>query len=156
MARVRAVRQNASEVASGARRLVQSVGSPYMGCTGAGTGANLAALFGVACGANADLTPEGAALWLATVSEAASSNVYYYTTTSATTSGWTLNYCNFATYMVLEAPNDGTTELGRTSFGSLPSNNMGNTLKQCHTSDMNYANQSHDVKRNAEMESHAM
>jgi hypothetical protein len=36
------------------------------GCSGAGSGANLIKLFGVACGANADLTPDGAALWLTT------------------------------------------------------------------------------------------
>jgi pimeloyl-ACP methyl ester carboxylesterase len=156
VSRVRGVRSNVTAMASGNGRLVQSVGSPYSGCSGAGTGANLIALFGVACGANSDLTPEGAALWLATVSEAASSNLYRYQTISATTKGWTTNWCNFATYMVLDAPNDGTTELSRTTLGALPSNDMGNTLKQCHTTEMSYMVQTDDVTRNAEMDAAAL
>jgi hypothetical protein len=58
-----------SSNAAAPRRLIQSVGSPYLGCSGAGSAANLIKVFGVACGANSDLTPDGATLWLATVSE---------------------------------------------------------------------------------------
>ena len=52
--------------------------SQYGGCSGAGTGANLIKMFGVACGANSDLTVDGATLWLATVAEAAAKNAFYY------------------------------------------------------------------------------
>lgn len=41
--------------ASGGRK-IQSVGTPYQGCTGAGSAANLIKVFGYGCGENFDLT----------------------------------------------------------------------------------------------------
>jgi hypothetical protein len=45
-------------------RPVQSMGSPYLGVSGAGAALDLGALFGVGCGENFDLTTDGANLWL--------------------------------------------------------------------------------------------
>jgi hypothetical protein len=61
-------RRHALEGARAVRACVRSVSlcTHTQGCSGAGSGANLIKLFGVACGANADLTPDGAALWLTT------------------------------------------------------------------------------------------
>ena len=129
--------------------LVQSVGTPYQGCSGAGTGASLISLFGYGCGANADLTPSGATTWLAaTVSEQCAQHVYYYTT-----KGRSSNSCSWATNLVLYSPNDGTTEL---RYADLPGgNNMGTTGRQCHTTDMNYPPQTADAARNARLNADA-
>jgi hypothetical protein len=135
-------------------RVVQSVGTPYKGCSGAGAGASLIKIFGVGCGSNDDLTPDGAALWLSTISQACAADVYYYTTTYKLKGGsWLGEWCNLATSMVLEAPNDGTTEL---VFADLPGgHNMGNVESECHTTDMVYPPQTDDAKRNVELNANA-
>jgi hypothetical protein len=74
-------------------RLIQSVGSPYHGSSGAGSAANLADMFGIACGSNFDLSLDGAKLWLSGITEDTQKQVYYYTTTYGT--GGTLgDYCS--------------------------------------------------------------
>jgi pimeloyl-ACP methyl ester carboxylesterase len=45
------------------RRFVQAVGTPFKGCSAAGSTAKLGELFGIACGENYDLTPDGAKAW---------------------------------------------------------------------------------------------
>jgi hypothetical protein len=140
--------------AGSGERIVQSVGTPYKGCSGAGSGASLIKIFGIGCGANDDLTPDGAALWLSTISSTCAADVYYYTTTYKLKGGsWLGEWCNLATQLVLEAPNDGTTEL---VFADLPGgNNMGNTEKECHIDGMSYPEQTADVARNVEMNAKA-
>jgi len=55
--------------------------------------------------------------------------------------------------MVLDWPNDGTTELDR---AALPGgNSLGNKEKWCHTTDMGYPAQYDDTVRNAEMNTYA-
>lgn len=107
-------------------RIIQSVGSPYQGCTVAGSAANLGKLFGISCGENFDLTVDGAKLWLAGISLDVRKHIYYYTTTyqQGTFFG---DYCNLAINFLLEWPNDGTAEL---DYSNIPNgNNMGNKQK---------------------------
>jgi len=127
-------------------RRIQSIGSPYLGCTGAGSAANLIKIFGAGCGSNYDLAVDGATLWSRALTPAAKADVYFYTTTykQGTFFG---DWCNLAVNLVLEWPNDGTAEL---EYSILPgANNMGNTQEQCHTIDMGYPPQYDDSGRNA-------
>jgi hypothetical protein len=126
-------------------RLIQSVGTPYQGCSAAGSAANLGKAFGVGCGANTDLSTDGAKLWLAGITSEARKKIFYYTTTYEQ-GNFFGDYCNMAINAVLEWPNDGTSEY---KFAQLHyANNMGNTQKQCHTTDMKYPALYHDRARN--------
>jgi len=135
-----------------ATRLVQAVGTPFQGCTGAGSAANLAKLFGAGCGDNYDLTTDGAQIWLSGISAEARTKIYYYTTTYQL-GNWFGDYCNLAVNAVLEWPNDGTTETVFTKLSG--ATNLGNTEKQCHTTDMSYPAQYHDRNRNRQMNANA-
>jgi len=129
-------------------RKIQTLGTPFLGCTGAGSSANLIKIFGYGCGTNTDLTVDGSRLWLAGITAEARSQVYFYTTTYKTGNLFG-DYCNMAVNMVLEWPNDGVTEL---EYSKLPKgNNMGNVEKWCHTSDMGYPAQYTDKSRNTQM-----
>jgi len=131
-------------------RLVQSVGTPYQGSSGAGTAADLAKLFGVLCGANTDLTRDGSALWLRGIAPQTAAAVYYYTTTYVQGKFFG-DYCNLATNLVLSWPNDGVTEY---EYGQLPGGqNQGNTEGWCHSVDMKYTSQCQDRNRNQQMNS---
>jgi hypothetical protein len=46
-----------------------SLGTPYMGTAGAGSGADFIKVFGIGCGANFDLSPDGVALWSAGIAK---------------------------------------------------------------------------------------
>ncbi|KAL9647959.1 hypothetical protein ABK040_008227 [Willaertia magna] len=123
-------------------KLIQSVGSPYKGCSAAADVANLAKAFGVGCGTNYDLSPEGATKWIATIPPEQQKKVSYYTTQYK---DW--SWCNVAMNLVLSWPNDGTAELDKSS---LPyGNNMGHTKSQCHTDNMKYPSQCKDSSRNS-------
>jgi len=129
-------------------RLLQSVGSPYTGCTAAGTLAELGEIFGVGCGSNNDLSLDGAANWLSGISPDASSEVYFYTTTYEQGKFFG-DWCNLPINIVLQWPNDGTAEI---RYAHIPyGHNMGNTQKQCHTTGMAYPAQFTDVTRNQQM-----
>jgi len=133
--------------ATGAR-LIQSVGTPFKGCTAAGTLAELGKVFGVGCGSNTDLSLDGAVNWLAGISMESRRSVHFYTTTyeQGTFFG---DYCNLAMNIILQWPNDGTCEI---KFSVLDgATNMGNKQKWCHTSSMKYPSQYTDTARNAEM-----
>jgi len=133
-------------------RRIQSVGSPYQGCTGAGNAANLIKIFGVACGSNQDLTTDGTKLWLAGISSTARKEVYYATTTYKQGNLFG-DYCNMAVNLILQWPNDGTTEL---KYADLPNGNyLGNKEKWCHTTGMSYPAQYTDSARNKEMNTNA-
>jgi len=125
-------------------RLVQSVGTPFYGNSGAGCLADLINIFGFGCGANYDLSREGAALWLSTVSDENKKQVNYYTTTYGK-----FPYCNFLTYLVLKKPNDGTSELTYSHLAG--ATNQGNKDAFCHSPGMTKPAQTHDAVRNSEM-----
>jgi len=134
------------------KRLIQTVGTPFQGTTAAGSAANLAKSFGVACGSNFDLSIDGAKLWLSGISQETRQNVWFYTTTYPS-GGFFGDYCSLPMNLILQYPNDGTTEM---QYSSLPgANSMGNTLKWCHTADMKYPSQCRDKTRNALMNKNA-
>jgi len=129
-------------------RLIQTVGTPWGGCSAAGDAASLGSVFGIGCGTNSDLTRDGAVNWLSGISLESRKAVHSYTTTYnlGTFFG---DYCSLPMNMVLQWPNDGTTEL---TYGKLEGGVYeGNTEKQCHTTGMAYTYkvQTHDQVRNA-------
>jgi len=138
---------------AGAGRLIQSVGTPYQGTNLAGILATLGSWFGVGCGTNDNLTYSGASSWLAGIPTWARAKVNYYTTSFRTTNWWTNDYCNFATDLVLNDPEDGTTEQ---SYGQLPGAvNRGHTSGQCHTTNMRDPAQYLDANRNTVLNTNA-
>jgi len=136
---------------TGGRR-IQSVGTPYYGNSGAGSAANLIKIFGYGCGENFDLTQDGSNLWMAGIRPESRKEVFYYTTTYKQGNLFG-DYCNMAVNLVLQWPNDGTTEIKYTKLDS--ATNLGNVEKWCHTTDMAYPAQYDDVNRNKDMNSKA-
>jgi len=126
-------------------KLLQSLGTPYRGCSAAGTAANLGKLFGAGCGSNTDLTTDGAKLWLTGVTQQSQRQVSYYTTTYEQGKMFG-DWCNLAMNALLEWPNDGACEIEYSglTYGTY----MGNTQKQCHTNGMGYMAQYLDRSRN--------
>lgn len=100
---------SALDVSTGPRR-IQSVGSPYQGCSGAGSAASIVSLFGFGCGENFDLSMDGIQLWLAGITADTRKEVHYYTSTYPS-GGIFSSYCSVATNLLLQWPNDGVTEL---------------------------------------------
>jgi len=129
-------------------RLVQSLGTPFLGNTGAGTAADLIKIFGFSCGSNSDLTTDGSALWLSGISAASKAKVYYYTTSYTK-----FPYCNFATNLILTKPNDGTAEIKYCALKG--ANDLGNTDGWCHSDGMFKTAQCYDRSRNAILNSKA-
>jgi len=127
---------------------IQSIGSPYEGCTAAGSAANLGKSFGVGCGTNFDLSIDGSALWLPGISADTRSAVSYYTTTYKLGNLFG-DSCSMPMNAILEWPNDGTAEAEYTDL--IGAKNMGNTQKQCHTTGMSYTAQYYDNARNKKM-----
>jgi len=138
--------------ASSSGKRIQTVGTPWMGCSGAGSAANLIEMFGYGCGENFDLTTDGSKLWLAGITPATKKEISFYTTTykQGTFFG---DYCSLATNMVLKWPNDGTSELSLAVLSG--ATNMGNKEKWCHTTDMAYPAQYADHTRNKQMNTNA-
>jgi len=131
-------------------RLLQSVGTPYKGNSGAGAAADLIKLFGVSCGSNDDLTKNGATLWLKDIAMEHRNHVHYYRTRYP--DGF-LQYCNLATQLVLSKPNDGLAEEGLSVLdGGV---NMGIKDKWCHSVSMKYSPQCLDRDRNMDMNKNA-
>ena len=133
-------------------QLIQSVGTPYQGTALAGNLAALGDVFGIGCGVNTDLTYSGAANWLSTIPSWARSRVDYYTT-SFTDKWWRYDYCHLATDLLLDDPEDGTTEkwAGQLSGGV----NKGHKTGWCHTNGMRDTAQFKDSSRNSSMNSRA-
>jgi len=129
-------------------KLIQSLGTPFKGCSAAGSAADLGKLFGVGCGSNTDLSTDGAKLWLAGISSEYKKEVSYYTTTYEQGKFFG-DWCNLAMNALLEWPNDGTCEVVHASLEG--ATNMGNTQKQCHTTGMGYSAQYYDQNRNKQM-----
>jgi len=139
------------EAAQGAR-LIQAVGTPWQGSTAAGDSADLGKVLGIGCGANSDLTRDGAANWLAGISTDNRKDIFYFTTTYKQGNLFG-DYCSMAMNMVLQWPNDAVTEL---KFAELKGGNkMGNKEKWCHTTDLAYPAQYDDHARNKDMSQNA-
>ncbi|MCC8539680.1 choice-of-anchor X domain-containing protein [Xanthomonas axonopodis pv. poinsettiicola] len=134
-------------------RVMQSVGTPYQGTNLSGILAAVGSWFGVGCGSNTDLTYDGAKAWLAGIPADARAKVNYYTTSFAKTNWYTNDYCNAASDLVLNDPEDGTVEQAN---AQLPGGvNRGHTTGQCHTTGMRDPAQYLDANRNAVMNSNA-
>jgi len=129
-------------------RSIQSVGTPYSGCTAAGSLAKLGEVFGVGCGSNNDLSLDGSKNWLTGISPETAKLVWLYST-SYQQGSFFGDYCNLPINLVLQWPNDGTCEI---KYCQLPGGNyIGNTQKQCHTTDMKYPAQYTDSARNQQI-----
>ncbi|NYI17339.1 hypothetical protein FHR53_000640 [Xanthomonas arboricola] len=134
-------------------RVMQSVGTPYQGTNLSGVLAAVGSWFGVGCGTNADMTYDGAKAWLAGIPADARAKVNYYTTSFAKTNWYTNDYCNAASDLVLNDPEDGTVEQVN---AQLPGGvNRGHTTGQCHTTGMRDPAQYLDANRNAVMNANA-
>lgn len=134
-------------------RVMQSVGTPYQGTNLSGILATVGSWFGVGCGSNSDLTYDGAKAWLAGIPTSARALVNYYTTSFAKTNWYTNDYCNAASDLVLDDPEDGVVEQVN---AQLPGGvNRGHTTGQCHTTGMRDPAQYLDASRNATMNANA-
>ncbi|HWT17120.1 MAG TPA: choice-of-anchor X domain-containing protein [Patescibacteria group bacterium] len=134
-------------------RLIQSVGTPYQGTALAGNAAVLGSVFGVGCGTNANLTYSGASTWLAGIPSSRRAKVNYYTTSFKLTNWYTNDYCNMATDLLLNDPEDGTTEQAKGQLSGAV--NQGHKTGWCHTSGMRDPAQVSDSGRNSTMNSNA-
>jgi len=130
-------------------RVIQSVGSPYHGSGLSGVLADMGVVFGIGCGANFDLTHDGAINWASKIPISSGDSVYYYTT-QYDDYWWLLpNDCVSAANVVLAKPNDGTTEV---PYAKLAGSHLaGHKKSWCHTNGMKYPAQCTDPERNAEM-----
>ncbi|MEL7474545.1 MAG: conditioned medium factor, partial [Planctomycetota bacterium] len=128
-------------------RLIQSVGTPYQGTPLAGNLAILGDIFGTGCGANFDLSTDGAAMWLAGIPTASRAAVSYWTTSADGAA------CNFFSGLFLSDPEDGVVEVSRGQLAG--ANNMGNLEGWCHSTSMSDPPHYTDPSRNAEMNAEA-
>lgn len=134
---------------TGGRR-IQSVGSPYLGCSLAGSIASIGQTFGVGCGSNYDLSVEGAQLWEGNMPVDPRSEVFFYTTQYKP--GF-LSNCVTASSLVMYTPNDGTAEKKYSILEH--ATHVNHKEGWCHVSDMKYPPQCEDKERNAEMDAAA-
>ncbi len=136
---------------AGPGRLIQSVGTPYQGTPLATELAVIGQIFGHGCGTSTNLTPSGAASWLAGITSSSRSEVSYYTTSFTDDSGY--DYCSLITDLFLEDPDDGVVERAR---GQLPGGvNLGHKTGWCHSAGMHDPPQTTDSARNAVMNADA-
>jgi len=135
---------------SNASRIVQSVGSPYLGTAVAGYIAAIGRLVGIACGSNFDLTHEGAAMWSSLIPRSTREHIYYTTTT------WEGNfsYCSLPLNSVLTFKNDGACE---NQYGNLEHANpvAQNLPAWCHTRTMNFPSQCTNSQMNYDYNANA-
>ena len=139
----------------GGSRMIQTVGSPWRGSPLMIFLSELAAVFGLGCGYQVDLSESGADNWLSGIPSWARQKVHYYTT-SFKDNWWSYDYCSFLSDLILDDPDDGGIEKGRSTlaFG----NNKGHTEGQCHTDEMvssDNSAQCRDRSRNSYMDSYA-
>jgi len=129
-------------------RLIQGLGGPFEGTALAGNIAALGEIFGVQCGANYDMTYDGAAYWLSFVPGWARGETWSWTTTF-TDDWWSWDYCHVAADLVLSDPEDGVVEA---FSGDLDGTNfMGLKEGWCHIEDMTDPAQTLDTSRNNEI-----
>jgi len=136
-------------------RLIQSVGSPYRGCSLAGILADIGWLFGFGCGSNFDLSIDGATLWYAKIPKfvGGPQDAVYYYTTRYVNNWWFFSNCVTASNLILTKPNDGTCELKYASLDN--GHGMGTVDAWCHAGGMKYPPQCSDKARNKEMNMYA-
>lgn len=132
----------------GGTRMIQSVGTPYQGTSLAGNLATLGYAFNQGCGYNHDLTEDGATQWLRGISSWARKEVHYFTT-GFKDYWWSWDYCNLATELILNDPEDGAVEMYRGQLSG--GNNLGHTEGQCHSVGMEEMAQYKDYHRNQNM-----
>jgi pimeloyl-ACP methyl ester carboxylesterase len=133
--------------------VMQSLGTPYQGNNLSGILATMGSWFGVGCGSNSDMTYDGAKAWLAGIPSSARALVNYYTTSFAKTRWYKNDYCNAASDLVLDDPEDGMVEQVNAQLtGGV---NRGHTTGQCHTTGMRDPAQYLDASRNATMNANA-
>jgi len=127
---------------------IQSVGTPFQGCTAAGGLADLGDIFGIGCGSNNDLSLDGSRSWLTGITTEIRKLCYFYTTTYEQNKFFG-DWCNLPINAILQWPNDGTTEIKHAPMvGGV---NLGNSEKECHTTGMSYPPQYHNPTRNQKM-----
>ena len=131
---------------AGPGRLMQCVGSPLEGTPLAGNLAALGAALGIQCGSNYDITPDGAAVWLAGIPTAARAKLHTYTTTFRNVP-IIYDYCNIVTDVFLSDPEDGVVE--HAAGHIVGAQDMGLTVGWCHVSGMRDPAQTGDSARNA-------
>ncbi|MCH2140521.1 MAG: hypothetical protein MK100_05745 [Phycisphaerales bacterium] len=133
-------------------RLLQALGTPFEGTALAGNIAALGEIFGIQCGANYDMTYDGAAYWLSFVPGWSRAETWSWTTTF-TDNWWSWDYCHFAADLVLSDPEDGVVEA---FSGELPGTNfMGLKEGWCHIGGMVDPAQIFDTIRNDEINAEA-
>jgi len=133
-------------------RIIQSLVTPFGGTSIAGSSAGLGKVFGVGCGANNDLTHDGANLWSRSVATSTRKEIYSYIVQYGD-NGFNTRYCNNVVNMMLNKPNDGTTEVDYAILSG--TNYLGLTVGQCHTKNMKYPPAFEDHNRNRQMNSYA-
>ena len=131
---------------AGPGRLMQCVGSPLEGTPLAGNLAALGAALGIQCGSNFDITPDGAAVWIAGIPTAARAKLHTYTTTFRNVP-IVYDYCNIVTDLFLSDPEDGVVE--HAAGHIVGAQDMGLTVGWCHVSGMRDPAQTGDPARNA-------
>jgi len=134
------------------KRRIQSLVTPYLGTSAAGSTASLGSALGVGCGSNTDLSRDGAPLWAAGISQTIRSELYFYYVQYGD-KGFNTRWCNNAMNMFLEKPNDGTTEVNYAPLNG--ANNLGLTVGECHVANMKYPPAFSNTARNTEMNNNA-
>ncbi len=139
------------------RRILQSVGSPYLGSPLA----DLIFPHFFPCAPQENLTPEGAAKWLKGIPAWARDKVYYYTTSGRSEpTEETAPPCNVISNDIFDnlnlGINDGVVavEQGQLEGG----HNMGNSIKECHVNStilFSYPGNCLNKTRNLEMSTYA-
>jgi hypothetical protein len=128
-------------------KLIQSVGSPYQGTS-------LASLGWLACGTAVNMTYDGAAAWLSGIPQERRAAVWHHT---ADYEGEGFGkYCNLATVLLLDKPEDGVVEH---LCGQLPgAHNEGLKIPWCHGYElvMKHPSECSDPVRNAAMSADAL
>lgn len=133
---------------AGSGRLMQCVGSPLEGTPLAGNLAAFGQALGIQCGANFDITPDGAAAWLAGIPTASRAKLFTHTTTF-TNVPFVYDYCSIATDFFLSDPEDGVVE--HSSGHIVGAQDMGLRTGWCHVGGMRDPAQTGDANRNATM-----
>lgn len=133
---------------AGPGRLMQCVGSPLEGTPLAGNLAALGAALGIQCGSNYDITPDGAAAWLAGIPTSARAKLFTHTTTFTNVPLF-YDYCSIVTDVFLTDPEDGVVEDAAGHI--VGAQNMGLKTGWCHVSGMRDPAQTGDSARNAIM-----
>lgn len=141
---------NVDEFSDNSGRLIQTIGSPYMGTGLAGVLAFLGHIFGIACGSNFDLTHDGGGLWMSMIPQYVREQMYYSTATWKGHHG----YCSLPLNSVLSFMNDGTCENQYADVVGAHSVHI-NMRGWCHTDSMAFPSECTNHDLNHEYNSNA-